>query len=90
MKKSIFFILAFFIFYSIYTCMEYFIVNCLGTKLVLKELLKECFFQSIVYYILIIGIIFIVNYIFTIFIAKKLNIKINLLKEERGKNKDEK
>ena len=90
MKKSIFFILAFFIFYSIYTCMEYFIVNCLGMKLVLKELLKECFFQCIAYYVLIIVIIFIVNYIFTIFIAKKLNIKINLLKEERGKNKDEK
>ena len=90
MKKCIFFILGFFIFYNIYTFMEYFVVSWLGMKLVLKELLKECFFQCIVYYVLIIVAIFIINYIFIIFIFKKLNIKIDLLKRERRKTKDEK
>jgi hypothetical protein len=89
MKKFIYFILGFFIFYNIYTFMEYIVVSFLGMKQILSELFRECFIQCIIFYALAMLIIFIINYIYNIFIVKILNNKIKLLKKERRNNDDE-
>ena len=90
MKKCIFFILGFFIFYNIYTFIEYIVVSFLGMKQILSELFKECLLQCVIFYALAMLIIFIINYIYNIFIIKILNNKIELLKKERRETNYEK
>lgn len=85
MKKIANFFIILIIFELVYSGTEYIIVRYLGMQNFLKKFFIENLIKSICIYFCVCIMFFIFNYIYNMFMVKKLNSKLSVLKNERGK-----
>ena len=83
MKNILGFLIGFIVFEIIYAGIEYIVVNMLGMHIIFLGVLKENFIKGIFIYLGICILLYILNYLHSCIIAKKLNQKVDLIKNKK-------